>query len=353
MTENEIKENLTFLTKEPRITGTKANKKAGKYIIEKLAGLGFTVDVQESKFMGWDLITDPILNFLKPEKRAARTIPMIWSGSTNGKVKGKLVPDGRMLTFEIYPFNKYSIRDAKNNEVGFILSNRKDPDPNKVTVWMQPLDNPTIPTPCTLLDAEDCDRIHSWLDKGEEIEVEFEVETKYNPDSSLTNIILTKKGEIADTIAICAHYDSILGSTGANDNGSGAVALMEIARQLAHQKIKHTIKFIFSDAEEWNKIGVYTYVSQLKGRDELKFIKALINIDSVGAGENIYCLAAESIGDCIEKSLDLPGSEFPIEITKQYKSPQFDAWPFHKEGVPVAQIGCRPVPSLPYVSGFN
>ena len=247
-----------------------------------------------------------------------------------------------MLTFEVYPFNKYSIKDADNNEVGFVLSNRKDPDPHKVTVWMQPLDHPTITTPCALLDANDCELIHAWLDNGEEIEVEFEVETKYNPDSSFTNIIVTKKGETKDIIAICAHYDSILGSTGANDNGSGAVALMEIARQLAHKKTKHTIKFIFSDAEEWNKIGAYTYVSQLKGRDELKFIKVLINIDSVGAGESIYCLASESIGDIVEKSLHIPESEFPIDLTKQYKSPQFDAWPFHKEGIPVVQIGSRP-----------
>ena len=80
MTEKEIQENLTFLTKEPRITGTKANKKTGKYIIKKLDNLGFTVEVQESKFMGWDLVKGPAFNFLKPEKRSCpdNSYDLVW-----------------------------------------------------------------------------------------------------------------------------------------------------------------------------------------------------------------------------------------------------------------------------------
>jgi aminopeptidase YwaD len=341
MTEKEIKTNLVYLTKEPRVAGSKGGKRAAKYLIKKLEKLGFSIELHQSKFLGWKLVQGPELTFIKPEKRLAKTIPMIWSASTKGKVRGKLVPDGKMFTFEVYPFNKYSIKND-DGEVGFVLSNRKDPDPSKVTVWMQPLNHPTWTTPCTLLDAEDCDRIHAWLEKGEEIEVEFEVKTKYLPDSTLTNIIATKKGETDDTIAICAHYDSILGSTGANDNGSGAVALLEVAKRLARKDTKHTIKLILSDAEEWNKLGTYTYVERLKGKDELKNIKALVNIDTVGAGEGIYCLSAESLGAIVEKGISVPESEFPLELTKQYKSPQFDGWPFHKEGVPVVHFGCRP-----------
>lgn len=341
MTEEKIKDNLEYLTREPRIAGSSGGKKAAEYLVGKLKELGFEVDLQQSKFMGWELLSGPELKIIKPEVRSVKTIPIIWSGSTDGTVRGKLVPTGKMPTFEIYPFNRYSIKN-NGDEVGFVLSNRKNPTPNSVTVWMQPLDNPTLTTPCTLISSDDCDQIEAWLEIGGEIEVEFDVQTKYCPDSVLANIIANKKGETADTIVICAHYDSILGSTGANDNGSGVVALLEVAERLTRQETKHSLRFILFDAEEWNKLGAYTYVAHLKRIGGIENIKAVVNIDTVGAGDFVYCLSAESLGNIVEESIGSTESEFLVNLTKDYKSPQFDGWPFHKEGISVVHFGCRP-----------
>ena len=126
MTEENIKDNLEYLTKEPRIAGSTGGKKAARYLVEKLKELGFDVNLQQSKFMGWELLSGPELKIIKPEVRSVTTIPIIWSGSTEGTVKGKLVSAGKMPTFEIYPFNRYSIQN-NGDEVGFLLSNRKNP----------------------------------------------------------------------------------------------------------------------------------------------------------------------------------------------------------------------------------
>jgi len=48
---------------------------------------------------------------------------------------------------------------------------------------------------------------------------------------------LTGVSQPAEIIIVGAHYDSVLGSPGANDNGSGVAALLEIARLLADQKL--------------------------------------------------------------------------------------------------------------------
>src|SRR6266545_5124218 len=46
--------------------------------------------------------------------------------------------------------------------------------------------------------------------------------------------VIEPRGDIADpeVIVVGAHYDSVSGSPGANDNGSGAAAIIELARLL-------------------------------------------------------------------------------------------------------------------------
>jgi Zn-dependent M28 family amino/carboxypeptidase len=58
------------------------------------------------------------------------------------------------------------------------------------------------------------------------------------------------RGQSEDLLVIGAHYDSARGSPGANDNGTGVVALIELARRLRDAKPKHTITFVFFVNEE-------------------------------------------------------------------------------------------------------
>src|SRR3954453_8934039 len=45
-------------------------------------------------------------------------------------------------------------------------------------------------------------------------------------------------------ILVAAHYDSVFGSPGANDNGSGVAALLALARRFAGKTTKHTMRFV-------------------------------------------------------------------------------------------------------------
>ncbi|MEA2003931.1 MAG: hypothetical protein U9O53_03140, partial [archaeon] len=104
-------ETLDFLTEEPRIAGSERNKEVARFLGDKYRHMGYDVDVDEHRFMGWELIEEPVFSFLKPEKKKAVTTQMIWSGSTDGKIWGRIVFSGTQLTFEAYPFKKYSIVD--------------------------------------------------------------------------------------------------------------------------------------------------------------------------------------------------------------------------------------------------
>jgi acetylornithine deacetylase/succinyl-diaminopimelate desuccinylase-like protein len=57
----------------------------------------------------------------------------------------------------------------------------------------------------------------------------------------------TKPKEI---VLVCAHYDSVIGCPGANDNGSGTAALLVLAKSLRTVNTDRTIRFVFVTNEE-------------------------------------------------------------------------------------------------------
>ena len=66
--------------------------------------------------------------------------------------------------------------------------------------------------------------------------------------------------ETSDEIYIvCAHYDSVPGSPGADDDGSGTVAVMSAAKLMSHYAFNHTIRFIAFSGEEQGLHGSYHY----------------------------------------------------------------------------------------------
>ncbi len=115
------------------------------------------------------------------------------------------------------------------------------------------------------------------------------------------NLIVTKTGTVYPNtyIIIDGHYDTINGP-GANDNGSGTVILLELARILKDIPTEYSIKFIHFTAEEWGLIGSYQYVEDIVIPQNLD-IRLVLNIDQVGG-------VAGDINDTITCERD---EEFP------------------------------------------
>ncbi|MBX9720826.1 MAG: M28 family peptidase [Candidatus Obscuribacterales bacterium] len=84
---------------------------------------------------------------------------------------------------------------------------------------------------------------------------------------------LTGVSEPKQILLIGAHYDSVNGSPGANDNGSGVSSVLEIARQNAGKKNAKTLRFVFFTNEEppyfsSKEMGSYFYAKQCAERNE-------------------------------------------------------------------------------------
>ena len=104
----------------------------------------------------------------------------------------------------------------------------------------------------------------------------------------LRNIICEKKGMDGKFVMVCAHYDSIMNckedsnsrAPGANDNGSGVSALIELARVLAKKNLKHSTQFVFFSGEEQGLLGSKSYAEYIKERGTDLY--RLINLDMIG-----------------------------------------------------------------------
>lgn len=96
------------------------------------------------------------------------------------------------------------------------------------------------------------------------------------------NLIVTKQGITYPNtyVIVDGHYDSING-VGANDNGSGTVLLLEMAKQFINVPTAYSIKFIHFSAEEVGLVGSQYYVDNTVIPQSMD-IKLVFNIDEVG-----------------------------------------------------------------------
>ncbi|MGC2626910.1 MAG: M28 family peptidase [Candidatus Udaeobacter sp.] len=96
---------------------------------------------------------------------------------------------------------------------------------------------------------------------------------------------LGEGGSSPPIIVIGAHYDSVVGSPGANDNGSGVAAMLALARRFASAKPKQTLRFVAFVNEEppyflSGEMGSQVYARRCKERGDK--ISAMISLETIG-----------------------------------------------------------------------
>jgi hypothetical protein len=132
-----------------------------------------------------------------------------------------------------------------------------------------------------------CSRAGDWIYSEFEkmgLKVEFH---NWNYDIfESRNIVADINGVNQNSNAIfilCAHYDTFYNSPGANDDGSGIVAILTIAEILSKYSFNHTIRFIAFSGEE---VGAYgSYKNALKSYKRGDNIVAVLNLDIIGFAE--------------------------------------------------------------------
>lgn len=100
------------------------------------------------------------------------------------------------------------------------------------------------------------------------------------------NVVAVKPGSLYPDVQIVvgAHFDAVTVSPGADDNGSGSAAVLEIARVLKNVETEMTYVFILFDAEEWGLYGSYHYAGNAFANDDN--ILFMMNMDMIAHYQN-------------------------------------------------------------------
>lgn len=160
--------------------------------------------------------------------------------------------------------------------------------------------------------------LHSWRRESESVNV---VGFVPGTDPNAGEVLLT------------CHHDSVMGSPGGEDNGSGVGCLLELARVFARSSPRMGLRFVSCGAEEQLSEGAKHYALQHRQeiREKARF---LVNSDSLGCwlGTNdVYVIGSPLLRSWVEEQLRT--SHFVARVRAEV-SPYSDHFPFAALGVP-------------------
>lgn len=172
------------------------------------------------------------------------------------------------------------------------------------------------------------------LSNPKKVRIVLEMEEGKRKSHNLVATILgtTKPEEI---VCFTAHYDSVKFSTGAYDNGTGSVTIMELLRYFNENKPNRTLKFIWCGSEEMGLLGSHDYVN--RHSEELDNYKLCLNVDMTGVplGRDIaVCTSENSLVGFIDYYAKING--YVIDCSQGVYSS--DSTPFANKNVPAVSF---------------
>lgn len=156
-------------------------------------------------------------------------------------------------------------------------------------------------------------------------------------------------------VVLCAHHDhlGIVGGTviaGADDNGTGTVALMEIAQALMTDRPKRSVIIAWFTGEERGLIGAHYFINNCPVPVEK--ISACINLDMLGRNptDSLFLVASDLLSTELDASINKVNKQFGINFGFDYKYSNLthpervyfrsDHYPHLRFGIPSVWLFC-------------
>ncbi len=95
------------------------------------------------------------------------------------------------------------------------------------------------------------------------------------------NVLAQRVGRDAEAgaIIVSAHYDTVKGSPGADDNGTSIAAILEIARLFGSRPTQRPLQLVFFDREEAGLVGSFAFTAR---PENLLNLAGVINLEMLG-----------------------------------------------------------------------
>lgn len=346
-------DNIKYLSKTPRVAGTKQEDKAVAFIEKQFESYGYETEIQTFTFSDY---TTPHTVELAVDRYSQKINPLPFEYSANGVVSAEVLPAGLGKAEELKSLDlkgkiallqrgEISFLDKITNviakgAIGVIIYNNADG-----TILGSLGEENTAVVPAVLLTKAEGEALSGHLKKHPNSKASLKIEGAKTDSNTSHNVIATKKADSEigkknsanDILVISSHHDSVAKAPGANDNASGTAMTLELARVLKNIPTSTEIRFITFGAEEVGLIGSTHYVEHLP-KNEMSRIVANFNLDMVGSKD-----AGELILQTIDKKPNLvtdlaqeASEKLNGEPTPYNQGDSSDHVPFAKAGIPAA-----------------
>lgn len=174
--------------------------------------------------------------------------------------------------------------------------------------------------------------------------VTIEVASDYRPAADGFNLVGVLPGAdpalAGEAVVIGAHLDHVgrqgpdLVFPGANDNASGAAAVLALAEALAQppRRPARTVVFVLFTGEEHGLNGARWHAAHPVA--PLARTVAMLNLDCVACGDSLQLGNGHSVPNLWRLARDLDAAGDRITVERTWAGGGADATPFHESGVP-------------------
>lgn len=191
------------------------------------------------------------------------------------------------------PFGEKVRQAAAAGAVALIIWNDREEGWN--ASLGEPLD---IAVPVIALSKADGTKLQKRIMDKRPVKGTVKVEGAVTTKQTSYNIVASRKPNQNDTgqvVMVSAHHDSAGLSAGANHNGSGVAALLEIARNMADKPIDTEVRFVSFGGVTSGSRGPIAYANALSAKDRQAMIAAFY-VDGVGS-QKAELVATNSLGN--------------------------------------------------------
>ncbi|MFD6565125.1 M28 family peptidase [Micromonospora profundi] len=278
----------------PRIGGTPSERRAADYIAKELGRLGYRVKLEPfavaDKFLAQLSSPTPLPRDLNWQAGASA------HGALNTTVRGDVVDAGAGAP-ENYPANaagKIVLVDyvaARREQlvatalaqgaVAVVLLAADGVPPRRSGTFSPTLPgsaNSPVPIPVVGVAQAQKERLRALLAKRRRLTLTISTVAHRNLTSN--NVIAERVGRAGangPVVMVSAHYDTVIGAPGANDDGSGTVLCLELARVMKAIPLNATLRFALWGSEEQGLIGSRYHVRQLPQAERDRFLAVYQN----------------------------------------------------------------------------
>ncbi|KAJ5958460.1 Peptidase M28 [Penicillium vulpinum] len=160
--------------------------------------------------------------------------------------------------------------------------------------------------------------------------VSFEIDSRIENRTTFNVIAETKGGDHKNVVALGGHTDSVDAGPGINDDGSGIIGNLVVAKALTKFSVKNAVRFCFWTGEEFGLLGSEYYTSHLSAK-ELAKIRLYLNFDMI-ASPNYALMIYDGDGSAFNETGPPGSAEIEHLFEKYFKSKRLPYIPTEFDG---------------------